>query len=92
MWRVYASRWLNRELFGGQPNEMLSSRVHRENRVYAERFINCLFFWHCCHCRQAYLWEYQHEKKTREEAQAHPQGAQSIQPVAETLGYERSVP
>jgi len=57
MWRVYASRAVNYYLFAGDPDEMLSSRVHRESWPRAELVIDRVFFWQYRHCRRSYLWE-----------------------------------
>lgn len=48
-------------LFGGWPDETLSSRAHREQILWAERLINALFWFDrqgdLRHCELAYLGE-----------------------------------
>lgn len=79
MWKVYLSRWINHRLLGGKPNQMISSRVYVEHHITWERRIDCLFFWHCRHCRRSFLWEahYEAEKKRTEKAQGEAQPAPS---------------
>ena len=66
MWRVHFSRALNRFLFGGQHNEMLSSRIHRE-RWACEKFVDKFFFFHKNHCLKCHKWErrYNEQEETR---------------------------
>ncbi len=51
------SRGINVMLFNGSPDESVSSRVHREGRRRAERWIDRLFFWQKAHCRDSYWWD-----------------------------------
>lgn len=62
MWKVYLSRLVNRYLFGGKPNQMVSSRCYVEHHPRAEKLINSIFFWQENHCRETFLWEVMHEK------------------------------
>jgi hypothetical protein len=62
MVRVYISRGINYYLFTGSPNEMLSSRVHRECWP-TEVLIDFMFFWQKSHCATSYRWEKIHGKK-----------------------------
>lgn len=71
MWRVYASRAVNYYLFAGDPDEMFSSRVHRECWKRTELVIDRLFFWQLRHCRRSYLWEKFHA--TTQDATGAPQ-------------------
>jgi len=54
--RVALSRLLN-TLCYGQPDEMLSTRVYREEIKWLERIIDTIFFWEENHCEKSYLWE-----------------------------------
>lgn len=56
MWRIYLSRFLNYYLLDGDPNEMLSSRLHRECWKL-ETVVDCIFFWHYQHCARCYRYE-----------------------------------
>ncbi len=62
MWKVYISRFANRHLLRGKPNQMISSRCYVEHHPRVERFINRLFWWQPNHCRQSFLWEKCYEK------------------------------
>lgn len=68
MWRMKTSRWLNRHLLRGKPDEMVSSRVYREKRSVWCLILNVLFLplnmrWG--HCRNAYQWERRYEATKR---------------------------
>lgn len=55
MWKVYFSRYLNM-VCGGNPNEMLSSRMHNEG-WWQEVIIDTIFFWQDRHCERCARWE-----------------------------------
>lgn len=57
MWKVHLSKWVNCHIFGGSPNEMLSSRCMREKRITAVSWIDWLAFWHEDHCWRCYQWQ-----------------------------------
>lgn len=54
--RVALSRLLN-AIFWGRPDVMLSTRVYREDIMWAENLINTIFFWEDNHCQKSHLWE-----------------------------------
>lgn len=62
MWKVHLSRWVNRRLLGGKPDQMLSSRAYCEHWPQVERLINALIFWHHQHCKQSFWWEKNQQK------------------------------
>lgn len=49
------SQFFNAWVFRGDPNECISGRCWREQRLWAVRLINRLFFWQENHCKEA--WE-----------------------------------
>lgn len=53
---VAASRFIN-TLLGGKHNEMLSSRMYREQNWFGVFIIDTIFFWEKDHCRICYEWE-----------------------------------
>lgn len=59
---ICTSRFLN-TLLGGVHDEMLSSRVYREQRWFFVRVIDNIFFWDKDHCRLCYEWESEENKK-----------------------------
>ena len=60
MWRVKCSRFINYHFLGGDKNEMVSSRVYREQRY---GWMLCIDWWFYIlrgqkkHCRRAWLYE-----------------------------------
>lgn len=44
MWRVRTSRWLNSRIFGGKPNQMLSTRCYLEHRYFWTLTFDWWFF------------------------------------------------
>lgn len=54
--QIAASRLLNTVL-GGREDEMLSSRIHREEIEWARAIVDRIFFWETEHCRASFLWE-----------------------------------
>jgi hypothetical protein len=54
--QIAASRLLNTVL-GGREDEMLSSRIHREQIEWARVIVDRIFFWEKEHCRTSFLWE-----------------------------------
>lgn len=74
MWKVHLSRWVNHHVFGGKPDQMISSRVYVEHHVRWERVIDTCFYYsrgQRQHCRATYLWESRYEAKKRHQP---PQG------------------
>ena len=55
--RVRISRAINRYLLGGKPKQMVSSRVYIEDRQWAIKTINFIFFWQENHCREAFYYD-----------------------------------
>ena len=49
------SQLLNALLFAGDPNETISGRVYRENRNWAVRIIDLLFFFQVDHCLKSHV-------------------------------------
>ena len=56
MLRIYISRAINYYFFAGDPDEMFSSRVHREG-WRCEGYIDFIFFWQRAHCELCHRWE-----------------------------------
>lgn len=90
--RVRWSRRINAWL-GGNPKEMLSSRLHREQRLvrYIVDLIFLILRGEVNHCFNTYCWETRNEEKTCTQTFADSQGTQSVQPMAEALGNERRI-
>lgn len=66
MWRVIVSRWVNHNLFGGRPDEMLSSRLYREGHYGWELTINLWWYWITgtkYHCWRTHRYEIQERRK-----------------------------
>ena len=59
---VCVSRLLN-TVFGGKHDEMLSSRVYREQNRAGIFILDTIFFWEKEHCRACYEWETEEKKK-----------------------------
>lgn len=74
MWRVYVSRCFNR--FIGGHDEMLSTRLHREQH-WSRHVVNVLFL-DLHHCRRSFLWEKRY-------AQTYQKTTRSSQKKAGTL-------
>lgn len=81
MWKVYISRWINYRFFLGDPNEMLSSRIHRECWLRSEALVDLVFFWHIRHCTRCYRWERIHAKSHQVTTEIASQQAEPDQTV-----------
>lgn len=49
------SQLLNAVVFAGDPNETVSGRVYRENRDWAVKIIDLLFFFQPDHCLESHV-------------------------------------
>lgn len=58
---VCVSRLLN-AILGGKHDEMLSSRVYREQNRAGIFILDTIFFWDKNHCRACYEWETEENK------------------------------
>jgi len=58
--KVKLSRLINRHLLRGKPNQMISTRVYIEDRQWAIKLINTIFFWQANHCQQAFYHDLKH--------------------------------
>jgi len=60
MWKVKLSRWINANIFNGNPKLMLSSRAYMEDRTYCIVAID-LAFWvirfEYEHCRNSFYFD-----------------------------------
>lgn len=65
MLQVYISRAINYYFFAGNPDEMLSSRIHREV-WWCESTVDFIFFWHTRHCALCHRWEVKLNGETQE--------------------------
>lgn len=94
MWKVYFSRYVNM-LCGGNPNEMLSSRVHNEG-WWLEVVIDSIFFWQHRHCERSARWERRHNAQEasnpqkKDEAVENPPHQDAVETVVQQL--EEGVP
>jgi len=61
MLRVRISRRINYHLFGGDRDQMLSSRAYAEGWFFTEWVIDLIFFWDNRHCRDCFVWELNNE-------------------------------
>ena len=52
---VALSQLLNAAVFFGDPNETLSGRCWRENRMWAVRIIDSIFFFQREHCYESHI-------------------------------------
>ena len=66
MTRVKISRWINHRLLKGSPNEMVSSRVYREEHYGWMLYIDWWFYTlrgEKKHCFRSHIWERRYGKK-----------------------------
>jgi len=70
MLQVFLSRALNHYFFAGNPDEMLSSRIHDEC-WQCESIVDFIFFWHTRHCKLCSTWERRLNARQRVEKE-HP--------------------
>ena len=62
------SQILNVIFLNGDPNESISGRCWREQRMTAVKWINRLFWWQYQHCRSAYQTDLERSKQYLERA------------------------